>query len=130
MVKHLTLVTNQKKELEQDLHQANILNEYKHVPSYKTQYELKSKTKAFLRLKKTSLVPLFKLADEVTRVRMEVEETMDACEAAVIGKDHVNAYFLGWGQESVPAMLRLLQFAPKFMLNSEDQPDLSDLGLH
>ena len=55
---------------------------------------------------------------------------MDACEATVIGKDHVNAYFLGWGQESVPAMLRLLQFPPKFMLNSEDQPDLSDLGLH
>ena len=88
------------------------------------------KMQASLSLLRAQLVPLFKLADEVTRVRMEVEETMDACEAAVIGKDQVNAYFLGWGQEFVPALLRLLQFPPKFTLKSEDQPDLSDLGLH
>ena len=97
-------------------------------------FDLKSKIQASLRLQRTSFISLFKLADEVTRVRMEVEETMDACEAAVIGKDHVNAYFLGWGKnrslQSVPARLRLLQFPPKFLLNLEYQPDLSDLGLH
>ena len=48
-----------------------------------------------MRLKKTSMVPLSKLADEVTRVKMEVDDTLDRCGADIIGEDHVDIFFLG-----------------------------------
>ena len=42
---------------------------------------------------KTLLSPLFKLADEGTWVKMEVDVTLDVCEAEVIGESHEEAYF-------------------------------------
>ena len=37
-------------------------------------------------LQRTSLVPIFLLADEVTKVMMEMTDTLDVCEAAVIAE--------------------------------------------
>ena len=55
------------------------------------------------------MVLLFKLA-EVTRVRMNVEDTLVMCGAAVVGEDYVDTCFLGWEQESIPAMFIELHF--------------------
>ena len=39
-----------------------------------------------MRLQRTSLVPIFVLAGEVTKVKMEMTDTLDVCEAEVIGE--------------------------------------------
>ena len=48
----------------------NFLKEYAKVLSYKSHFEIKSKIQTFMRLKWNSLVPIFVLADEVTKVMM------------------------------------------------------------
>ena len=46
-------------------------------------------------LQRTSLVLIFVLADEVTKVIMLMKDTLDLCEAEVIGENQVDACFLG-----------------------------------
>ena len=41
------------------------------------------------------MVPIFVLADEVTKIMMYVKDTLEVCEAEVIGENQVDAYFLG-----------------------------------
>ena len=69
MVKNLNLVTNQKKELESDLQQDEFLRDYKKVLGYKPAFKFKSKMQASMRSQRTSLVPLFMLADEDMKVK-------------------------------------------------------------
>ena len=45
--------------------------------------------------KKTSLVPLFVLADKATKVMEKVVDTLDKCEAKVVGENHIDALILG-----------------------------------
>ena len=44
---------------------------------------------------KTSLVPLFKLGDMVTRVKMQVDDTLDSSGAVVIPDDDPEAGYSG-----------------------------------
>ena len=69
MAKNLTLVSEQKKELESDLVQESFLKDYEKVPGYKASFEFKNKMFASMRAQRTSLVPLFKLGDEITWVK-------------------------------------------------------------
>ena len=66
IVKHLTLVPEQKKELECDLVQESFLKDYEKVPGYKASFKFKNKMFASMRAQRTSLVPLFKLGDALT----------------------------------------------------------------
>ena len=84
---------------------------------------------ALLKSKRTSLVPLFKLVDEVTRVRMEVTGTLEAYGAVFVGGDHAKSCFLGWRQDTFPSMLRPLQSPPKFTVQQRDQLNLNYLSL-
>ena len=43
MVKHLTLVPEQRRELENDIVQENFLKDYEKNPSYKASFEFKTK---------------------------------------------------------------------------------------
>ena len=43
IVKHLTLVPSQKRELESDLHQEDFLKEFESVPDFKLHFEFKTK---------------------------------------------------------------------------------------
>ena len=69
---HLTLVPEQKKELESDLVQESVLKDYEKVPSYKASLEFKNKMFASMRAQRTSLVPLYKIGDEITKVKQEI----------------------------------------------------------
>ena len=58
MNKHLTLVPEQRKELESDLVQESFLKDFEKTPGYKASFELKTKMFASMRSQITSLVPL------------------------------------------------------------------------
>ena len=111
MVKHLTLSTDQKKELESDQHQDKFFKRYEHMPGYNLYFDFKMQ--ASLSLLRAQIVHLFKLIDEVSSIRMEVEETIDACEAAVIGKDHVNAKFFWLGARICPYNVKTVVVSSK-----------------
>ena len=57
---------------------------------------------------KTSLVPLFKLGDMVTRVKMQVDDTLDSSRAVVVRDDNPAARFSGWGEEALSAVFKPL----------------------
>ena len=59
--KHLTLIPEQRKELESDLVQESFLKDYEKTPGYKASFEFKTKMFPFMRSQRTSLVPLFQL---------------------------------------------------------------------
>ena len=65
MSKNLTLIPEQRKELESDLIQESFLKDYEKVPGYKASFELNNKIFTSMRSQRTSLVPLFKLEDTV-----------------------------------------------------------------
>ena len=54
-------------------------------------------------------MPLFKLMDEVMKVKLEVDDMLDSSGAVVIEENHPKAGFSGWGQEAVSALFRPLQ---------------------
>ena len=87
MTKNLTLIPDQKKELESDLVQESFLKDFEKVPGYKASFEFKNKMFASMRSQRTSLVPLFKLRDTVTRVKMQVDDILDSCGTFVILDD-------------------------------------------
>ena len=76
-VKHRTLGTDQKKEFESDQHQDKFFKQYEHMPGYNLYFDFKMQ--ASLSLLRAQPVPLFKLADEVTRVKMEEDDTLNVC---------------------------------------------------
>ena len=59
------------------------------------------------------MVPLFKLGDVVTRVKMLVDDTLDGSRAVVIPDDCHEAGYSSWGEEAVSAMFKLLQSPPQ-----------------
>ena len=63
MVKHLTLVPNQKRELESDLTQDDFLKDYEKVPGYKASFEFKNKMFASMRSQRTAWIPPFKFKE-------------------------------------------------------------------
>ena len=77
MKKYLTLVPNQKMELESDLYQEAFLKEHKKNPSYKQAFDFKTKMFSSLKSQRTSLVPLFRLLDSVAQVKQKVDDTLD-----------------------------------------------------
>ena len=83
-----------------------------------------------MRSQRTSLVPLFKLGDEITKVKVQMDETLDSCGAAVMTEDNPEAGYSGWGQETVSAVFRPLLSPPQIDLETElDELELDDLGL-
>ena len=72
--------------MESDLNDNNFLKEYEKVLGYKSHFEIKSKIQTSIRLQRNSLVPIFVLADEVTKVMTEMTDTLDVCKAEVIGE--------------------------------------------
>ena len=57
MTKNLTLVPDQKRELESDQVQKNFLKDLEKVPGYKASFEFKNKVFTSMRSLRTSLVP-------------------------------------------------------------------------
>ena len=101
MTKNLTLMPEQKRELESDLIQESFLKDFEKVPGYKASFVFKNKMFASMRSQRTSLVPLFKLGDAVTRVKMQVDDTLDRCGAVVIPDNDPEAGYSSCGEEAV-----------------------------
>ena len=70
------------------------------------------------------------LADEVTKVKSEVDDTLDRCGAVVIRDEHDDACFTGLGQEPVTAVFKPLQSGPSLDVPSLEQIELGDLELN
>ena len=105
--------------------------DFEHVPSYKAQFEFKTKMQNSKRSKITALVPLFKLTDESHKVKMNVEDTLDTYGAVVIVLEHKRAKFQGFDIKTVSPMLRKLQMVsgPKVNVVFDESLQLDDLGL-
>ena len=73
--------------MESYLVQESFLKHFEKVPGYKASFEFKNKMFASMRSQRTSLVPLYKLGDAVTRVKMQVDGTLDSSGAIVIPDD-------------------------------------------
>ena len=69
MNKHLTLIPEQRKELESDLTQESFLKDLEKNPSYKASFEFKTNMFTSMKSQRTSLVPLFRLIDSVAQVK-------------------------------------------------------------
>ena len=69
MNKHLTLIPEQRKELESNLVQENFVKDFEKNPSYKASFEFKTQMFASMKSQRTSLVPLFIFTDSVTQVK-------------------------------------------------------------
>ena len=78
---HLTLIPNQKMNLESDLY---FLKEHEINLSYKQAYDFK--TKMFGSLK--ALVPIFKPLDRIVEVKQKVDDTLDMSKAVVAPVGH------------------------------------------
>ena len=115
--KHLTLVLEQRKELESYLVQESFLKDFEKTPGYKASFEFKTKMFTSMRSQRISLVPLFKLTDFVAKVKQQVDETLDNPEAS----------FTGWGEEDVPTVFKPLVVPPQVTIKAEaDELDLND----
>ena len=89
VIKYLTLVPDQKKELESDLVQDGFVKELECVPRYKVHFEFKTKIQASKRSHRTSLVLFLKLIDKLMKVKKQVDNTVDIGGALVVGEDQV-----------------------------------------
>ena len=59
-----------------------------------------------------------------------MDNKLDSCGAAVIPRNHPDAGYSSWGQETVPALFRPFQSSPQIDIQAEpDELDLSDLDL-
>ena len=130
MSKNLTLIPVEKRELESHLVQETFLKDFEKVPGYKASFKFKNKMFASMRSQRTSLVPLFKLWNMVTRVKMQVDDTLDSSGAVVVPDDNPEAGFSGWGEEAVSAVFKPLQSPPQIDIPTEDDElQLDDLEL-
>ena len=59
---------------------------------------------ASMRSQRTSLVPLFKPRDTVTRVKMQVDDTLDSSGTVVTADDDPEAGYSGFGEEAICAV--------------------------
>ena len=66
-----------------------------------------------MRSQKTSLIPLSKLEDMVTRVKMQVDDTLDGSGAVVIPDDCPKSRYSSWGEEVVSTGFKQLQSPPQ-----------------
>ena len=81
-----------------------------------------------MRSQRTSLVPLFKLGELVTKVKLQVDDTLDISWAVVVPDPE--AGYPGWGEEDVPAVFKPLLAPPQVTVNSEvDELDIDDQDL-
>ena len=110
--------------------QDNFLKDYEKVPGYKAHFEFQNRMHASIRSQTTSLVPLFKLTDEVMKVKLEVDNTLKRCRAIVVGDQHTQECFSGCDQEPVSAMFRPLQSGPIINIAVEEELELNDLCLY
>ena len=83
MAKNLTLVPEQRIELESDLIQETFLKDFEKNPSFKAAFDFKTKMFASMKSQRTSLVPLFRLTDQIAQVKQHMDETLDICRAVV-----------------------------------------------
>ena len=81
MKKYLTLIPDQKINLESDPYQEPFLKEFEKNPSYKQAYDFKTKMLGSLKAQRTTLVLLFKLLDRIVEVKQKVDDTLDMSEA-------------------------------------------------
>ena len=119
MIKNLTLIPEQKRELESDLVQESFFKDFEKVPGYKASFEFKNKMFASMRSQRTCLVPLFKLGDLVTKIKMKVDGTFGGREAVVFLDSDLEAGYSGWGEEAVPAVFKPLQIPPQVAIKAE-----------
>ena len=128
MNKHITLVPEQRKELESDLTLESFLKDFEKSPSYKASFEFKTKMFASMKSQRTSLVPLFRLTDSVAQVKQHVDETLDISWAVVIPESNPEAGYTGSGEKDVPTIFKPLLAPPQVPLrHNEDSLDISDI---
>ena len=69
MKKYLTLIPEQRQQLESDLYMEPFLKEHERNPFFKQAFDFKTKMFGSLKSQRTSLVPLFKLFDRLVEVK-------------------------------------------------------------
>merc|ERR1712112_535547 len=116
---------------EADLQKEDFFKEYEKEPGFQAAFEYMRKMQASARSHRTGMIPLFHLADALMKTTEETRDTLDRCGAGVIPDDKPEALYTGWGQESVPALLKPLLSGPKVDLSMQTAKDmkLDDLGL-
>ena len=88
MKKYLTLIPEQRQQLESDLYMELFRRENERNPSFKQAFDFKTKMFGSLKSQRTSLVPLLKLLDRLVEVKQQVDDTLDMSKAVVAPVRH------------------------------------------
>ena len=128
MAKNLTLIPEQKMELESDLVQETFFKDFEKNPLFKAAFDFKTKMFTSMKSQRTSLVPLFRLKDHIAQVKQHVDETLDICRAVVIPDGDPELRHTGWGEEDVLTIFKpSLHSAQVSLVQEEDELHLSDI---
>ena len=121
----------QKKEYEANLQKEDFLKDYEKAPGFQAAFEYLWKMQASAKSLRTGMIPLFHLADTLLVTTVETRAILDKGWAVVVPADEVAAQWTGWGQESVPALLKPLLSGPRVELNMDraEHLKLDDLDL-
>ena len=66
--------------------------------------------------------------ETITRVKIQVDDTLDGSGAVVILDDNPEVFHPSWGEEAVPAVFKPLQSLPQIDIKTkEDELKLDDL---
>ena len=116
MLKYVTLVPEQMKELESDLMMESVLKVFEKIPGLKAMFELKTKMFESIRSQRRSFISLLKLLDKVAKVKECLDDTFEISWAVVVPDNDAEAKHSGWGEEDVPAVFKPLLVPPRVNL--------------
>ena len=97
IAKNFILVKSQREELESDLKQNDFLKVHKKHPSYKAQFDFRTKMHAQSKIQRALIIPFLMATDKAVKARILVDEVLQDCGAAVIDDDDPKAVFTGLG---------------------------------
>ena len=88
MVKNLTLIPQQRKELESNLGQESFLKDHEMNLAYKQAFDFINRSFESLKHQRTSLVSILKLTDEVTAIKKKIDKALDMIGAVAASQEH------------------------------------------
>ena len=96
LMKNLTLVKEQREELDSDLKQDNSLKPHEKHTSFKAVSDFKAKMNIQQKTQRASLVPLFTIPNISVKAKLAVDIIQQECGAELMDINDYRATFCGW----------------------------------
>ena len=120
LMKNLTLVKEQREELESDLKQDNSLKPHEKHTSFKAVSDFKAKMNKQQKTQRASLVPLLTIPDKPLQAKLAVHNILEECGAEVIDSNDPRAVYSGWENKIFPPVFKPLKSDPSVDVSYDD----------